>query len=226
VIKRLLVFLLFAIAFALALLCGHHNATAADNPDPRLDAVASAIAGHPVHVWCEGDYAEWHSAAIGWTTPPEFGNVVHIHPWACNGLHQILDGAEPNTTALPLMLAADSIHVLTHESVHQRGGQYADCYGWYGGDPNDASCEGRTDCEALALDRATALALGVPATAPQQALRYKTVRRKAHGRWRRVRVAYLVWVSTPNWALEQYTWYQRQYHNGLPPQYLGPCGKV
>jgi hypothetical protein len=231
-VKTLLKIALFLAAFLAALALGHHNATAAslaDTGDPRLDAVASGIAGHPVHVYCEDDLAEWagfYTAALGFTYAPETGNTtVWVHPYVCGFLHKMLDEAAsnpPDSNDYPYMGIAQAVHVLTHESVHQIGGQYADCYVV----PGDASCEGRTDCRALELDRATAVALGVPATVPQRAERLRAVKVRVRGKVRRVYRRYYVTVRVPNPVLDTLRWHEVQMHDGLPPQYLGPCGHV
>jgi hypothetical protein len=131
-------------------------APAANRSDPRLDTIASAVAGHPVNVWCEDNATDWGAGPAptvwGYTYPPPSSNTIHVSPWICMNLHTVLDTT--NRDELAMYAVAAAIHTLVHESVHQRGGIYGDCYA---NGPTDMGCEGRTDCMALTLDVAVAV---------------------------------------------------------------------
>lgn len=228
------------IMFVIAMLIGHHNATAAvkiNTPDPRLDQIATAIAGHPVTVYCENDPAAWAAGgspgAWGYTWPPHWNgilppalqNVVWVHPIVCATLHSLMDnhdGTQPYDAAL-------AIHILVHESFHQRDGVYGDCT------QTDKSCEGRADCGALAYDETAETTLfGFPATVTTTEVVtntvYRYVRRKVRGHWRRVRVkrqvSTVVSTTSRNLILDYMHTIQQNYHNDIStrfPQYKGDC---
>lgn len=193
-----------AVAIAAALI-GAQAAPAADNPSPVLDRIASQIAGHDVHVYCEGDPNAWDGgSAWGYTEPPDVDHIVHLHPWICSTLHDRIDGKPVALNAIAM-----AMHTLTHESIHQRGGVYADCNGV------DESCEGRTDCEALQEDDATSAEFGYPKNIVTKT--HRRVRRHHH--WRVITIV----KTQPNNDLNLIEWYQRQMHDSLPPQYHGDC---
>jgi hypothetical protein len=113
-------FILFIILFFLALLIGHHNATAANWPDSRLDAIASSIAQKPITVYCEDDSHVWDAVenyygvradGLTFLTQP----VVFVRPLICEALHAILQGEDVGS-----FYASHAILTLTHESTHQR----------------------------------------------------------------------------------------------------------
>lgn len=234
--SRLLKLALCAAAFVAALLVGHQNAQAATKAnwaDARIDGIASTISGHPVRVYCENDLTAWGAglapATWGYTfpphfnvsLPPEYQNVIWVHPQVCALLHGVLD----NRDAIFWADAAQAIHVLVHESFHQRDGIYGDCTA------TDKSCEGRTDCAALAYDEtAETTMFGYPTTATVTTNKavYHYVRRKVHGHWRRVRVQRVVAVATVvrNPVLDYMHLFQQQSHADLAkgfPQYGGGC---
>jgi hypothetical protein len=224
-------------------------AQAANAPDPRLDVVATSVAGHPVTVYCETDPAVWASGpgpGVGaYTWPPHMNpqieqsqwNVIFVGPPACGSLHRLLDHTGT------LVDNAGAIHLLVHESFHQRDGVYGN---YQAGDAYPNSFEGRTDCAALAADEGVAINFfGYPAIVDQTSneltevktstIVYRYVRRKVHGHWRRVRVKRRVtettYVLTPvvtkvrNPDLDKMHSYQQAYHNSNAknPAYAGDC---
>ena len=234
--SRLLKLALFLAVFFVALLIGHQNATAATKAnwaDVRLDSIATAISGHPVRVYCENDPVAWANGlgpgAWGYTfpphfnpgLPPEYQNTIWVHPTICALLHGILD----NRDSIDWAPAALAIHVLVHESFHQRDGIYGDCTA------TDQTCEGRTDCAALAFDETAETTLfGYPLTVMVTTNKavYRWVRRKVRKHWRRVRVVRSVAVQTVtrNPVLDYMHQYQQQNHTDLAkgfPQYGGGC---
>jgi hypothetical protein len=216
----------FLALFLLALAAVQQDARAADVNDPRLDAVASSVAGHDVHVWCEDDYGKWEVAALGYTYDPAYTHTVWIHPWVCRTLEDQLNGGVypddsmgfPKGTPVIMMALAESVHTLVHESVHQIGGQYSDCT------VADKSCEGRTDCKALTLDEEVVTRyFGVPATVQQQTTKWVTHRTKVHGRWRATHVMVQILTTVRNPDLDVFKAYIWQFHRSLPPQYRDGC---
>ena len=204
---------LAAAIFAVVFLCAR-TAAAADNPSPTLDAVATSVAGHAVHVYCENDPAQWtHQGAWGFTYSPQYVNTVWIHPWICETLHDRLDGKPVTLNAIAM-----AIHVVVHESVHQRGGVFADCNG------ADLSCEGRTDCMALTLDPGVAETFfSYPRTVTTMVK--KTVTKTVKKKGKRVRVRHIVSVpwTVPSQDMLDIQWYWTQMHRGLPVEYQGGC---
>ena len=179
---------------------------AANWPDPRLDAAATSVAGHPVTVFCENDPAAWSSPGGAYTWPPNYSdptkpyykppellNIIWMGPAFCPSLHSVFE-RQAKSPLEDLVKYADSIFALVHEAVHQRGGVYGDC--WLPPDHlNDGSCEGRTDCLALSLSEDVAINFfGFPRTVseatlvPKTKTVYRYVRKKVRGKWKRVRV--------------------------------------
>src|SRR6185295_10885096 len=111
--------------------------TAANWPDPRLDAISSKLATHNSPVYCENDPVEWNNweallgrqpnTTGGFTWHPGISarrhpffmqfdpNTVYIGPEACGGLHAILT----DTTVITANYEAYGIGVLIHEDMHQ-----------------------------------------------------------------------------------------------------------
>jgi hypothetical protein len=201
-------------------------APAANRSDPRLDTIASAVAGHPVNVWCEDNATDWGAGPAptvwGYTYPPPSSNTIHVSPWICMNLHTVLDTT--NRDELAMYAVAAAIHTLVHESVHQRGGIYGDCYA---NGPTDMGCEGRTDCMALTLDVAVAVDYFgfVRTITTRTAATYKWAWQTVHHKRKRVRIirtiAFTQAISSPE--LDAFRWYTQAIHNGLPVQYQGDC---
>jgi hypothetical protein len=221
--KRVLIFLICALAFYVALAIGHANtgrsATFADRPNATLDNIASEIAGHPVHVWCEGNPADWQTSAMGWTLPPQYGHTVYVMPAVCDYLQRLLDSST-DRSLMALNWIAISVHTLVHESVHQIGGEYADCYA---AGPTDQGCEARTDCKALSLDEGVLVKwFGYgPTLAHGWKMVAKVVRRHGHKVRVMKRVNFTVMLEHPD--LAQILSYTVMLHEGLPPAYQGVC---
>jgi hypothetical protein len=206
----------------------HESAHAAEVNDRRLDVVASSIAGHDVHVWCEDDYADWNMAALGYTHDRSYTPTVWIHPWVCRTLEDQLNGGVypddsmgfPKGSPVIMMALAYSVHTLVHEAVHQIGGQYSNC----GVTAGDLSCEGRTDCKALTLDEDVVTRyFDVPATVQQETTTWVTRRRNVHGRTRVTHVLTQTSTTIRNPELDVFHTYIWLFHRGLPPQYQGDC---
>ena len=216
---------LIAVALATALFASAALASSAANrPDSRLDVAASSVAGHPINVWCEDNANDWATGPAptvwGYTYPPPASNTINVSPWICDTLHAILD-KKPD---LAMHDVAAAIHTLVHESVHQRGGVYGDCYA---NGPDDRGCEGRTDCMALTLDVAVAVdffGFARTITTPIAAT-YKWVWRTRHGRHKHVRVIRTIasTSTSDNPEIASFRWYTHAIHNGLPVQYQGDC---
>lgn len=192
--------LLCAVVLALALV---GTASAANDPSPALDAAASAVAGKPVTVWCETDWSAWSNLTSQAGYTPDGAEaftyfdtpVVYASPGVCATLHLI-------RKALPFT-AADALLALAHEATHQSG----------------VVDEGETDCAALRQVAATAVRLGVPARVTTYTT--KLVRRRVHGRWRKVRVK--VRHTAVNPLLGTLMRDAEYWHRLKPPAYQGGC---
>jgi len=100
------------------------SAAAANWPDSRLDAAATAAAGKPVAVWCEDSWADWihvgddqsvdFSDVLGFAVP-SVTNTIYIGPTQCENLHLLLDAG---TAQVGPALASRAVHTLVHESLH------------------------------------------------------------------------------------------------------------
>ena len=86
---------------------GAQTATAGEHP--KLDAVASYVAGHSVTVHC----AEWGDremgSALGYVWSHDLSNV-YLSAYACTAL------ADPS---MPMF--GSGLHILAHEAAHTRG---------------------------------------------------------------------------------------------------------
>lgn len=185
---------LFAVCFVFALVS---TAQAGNVPDPRLDAVAAEIAGHPVNVWCETDSAEWSrmvSAVFGPTVDPIYvrgytlysSTTVNVAPIVCATLLWEIGGRQG--TPPPYLPRGVALLTLVHESVHQRG----------------VTDEGIADCIAIKLlPRFVGTLYGIPAKVAQRkyVYRWKRVRVKGKLVSRRVRVPIRVVVPNPKYTL-------------------------
>jgi hypothetical protein len=188
------------------------TATASEAPMPQLDAFASEVAGKPVHVWCEDDWAVWDQVAYsngivghylgGFTNPAE--PVVYVNPSVCEALQIGLVLGPFGYRHAGLAYYAQAILVLAHEAVHQRG----------------IDDEAQTEC--------TALPLAVPMAAKHLRLpmtvsttRIVKVRKKINGRWMLVPVQRTVRVANPDLPLLQ-QWIT-VWHRSTPAEYQVGC---
>lgn len=185
--------LLVLVVILLALVSG--TARAQNVPDPRLDAAASSIAGHPVTVWCELDWSAWLQMSQGQPDAQGFTRIgtpiVYVDPEVCVELHALLNGEDVGA-----YFAAEGLLTLAHESVHQRG----------------ITSESAADCTALSLVKSLAVKdLNVPAKVRQ------TYLRRVRRRW--VRKHRLV---TNPWLSRLYKDAAR-WHEAKPAAYQGGC---
>lgn len=183
--------LLVALVLVLALLLVA-SARAGNAPDPRLDAVATEIAGHPVNVHCEAEPAAWAEiVAVAFPGAPFSpdrlqgfayygGPVVYLSPANCLTLRAELKAELP---AGLLRFTGEALMTLLHESVHARG----------------VVDERETDCIALGLLRhyATNLLL-IPARVYVSKRVSRVKRVKVKGRWVRRTIRVRVRVLVPN----------------------------
>lgn len=191
------------------------SAAASNWPSGRLDSAASAVAGHPVQVWCEDNWGDWihlgddvgvdFSYLMGFTFPSE--PIVFINPAHCETLHALETGLQVGAYHSSLALLT-----LAHEAVHQRG----------------VRDESVTDCTALPLVPGLASNyFRVPRTiARTKIVSYtKTVVRRVNGKTVRVRVRAqrAVRVRVANAFLAQLGTYARAWHSTAPPAYQGAC---
>jgi hypothetical protein len=192
------------------------NSAAASNwPSGRLDTAASAVAGHPVQVWCEENWGDWihlgddygedFSYLMGFTFPSE--PIVYINPAHCESLHALLGGSQVGSYHSSIALLT-----LAHEAVHQRG----------------IDDEGVTDCTALPLVPGLAANyFRVPRRiARTKIVNYtKTVVRRVNGKSvrMRVRAQRAVRLSIANPFLGKLAADARAWHRAAPPQYQGTC---
>lgn len=137
---------------------GIHAASAdgVNAPDPRLDSIASSMAGKSVGVHCETDNETWDSMVQGVTLGARRGSsvggyaypgttVLYLSPQKCIALRQSFNAGYLHAGLLPL---SDGLMALLHEAEHLRG----------------TVDEGETDCAALRAFRGYLDDVGVPAT--------------------------------------------------------------
>lgn len=193
--------LIFVVAFALVYIAGARAAS----HDTRLDAVASAVAGHPVVAVCADNDHEWVSwedqsaggAELDGFTQITVGPNIYLAPRICNTLEADLQNGPSAVGDYWLGLA---IKTIIHESVHQRG----------------ITDESVTDCTALTLVKQYAVSsFGFAPTVTRQVIASKKVKGK--------RVLYVKQVTVPNPALaDLYAW-ALAWHRALPANYQGAC---
>lgn len=182
---------------------------------PTLDAVATAVAGKPVSVYCETDWFVWIKAfeSVG----ENGGNVngftnletpiVFVSPRQCETLHAMLEGWDVGA-----YYASSALLTLVHEAVHQRG----------------ITDEGVTDCTAIPLVQGIATnSFKIPATVSQTYLvpvskqvvfrvNGKRVVKTVTTQAKRTRVVANPWLT--ELAAEVLAW-----HKSKPPEYQGGC---
>lgn len=216
----------------------------ADNsPHPVLDAVATAVAGKPVTVYCENSWYDWimffadqgidGSGINGFTSLSR--PVVYVSPRQCETLHALINREDVGT-----YYAATALLTLVHEAVHQRG----------------VADEGMADCTALPLvPQLAASHFTIPATVAAQRIvttqeqqivtvdeqRVVTTSRRVrrNGKWVTVKESRVVTVpvqrtitvnvssvvteQVANPWLAQLAMDARRWHRSKPPEYQGSC---
>jgi hypothetical protein len=187
--SRTLLVVVVALSLALALVA---SARAGNTPDPRLDAVATEIAAHPVNVWCETDSAEWArtvSLVFGPDIDPIYvrgytfvtNATVNLAPIVCLTLLWELSGRQG--TPPPYLPRGVALLTLIHEAVHQRG----------------VRDEGIADCIAIKLvPRYATTLFGIPATVAKWKYVSRSKRVRVNGRLERRRVRVRIRVIVPN----------------------------
>jgi hypothetical protein len=188
-------------------------ASAANQPDSRLDAAASYVAGRSVSVWCESSAADWihagdahsedWSGVAGFSYPlagPPYDSWVFISPEQCHTLQLLL--ANPGTGDVGPAEASLAVHTLVHEATH---------LALHSGD------EHLVDCTALTHDADVATRFfGIPQT--DQQVRYLPVRRNGHT----VAMRRVV-QSVPSAYLARFNTWDQAWHNNAPAPYSGAC---
>lgn len=191
---------LFCVLFWLAV--GVGIARAANYGDPRLDVVATAVAGHPVQVSCSANSHDWAlTEDQGHLTVEADGftfvggqPVIYLAPRICDTLEALENGA-PAVQVGPYW-ASLAIKTILHESTHQSG----------------VTDERTTDCQALALMPSWLPKFGIPAKVSQVSY----VRISGTQRYKRV----VKTVTNPLYA-QTLSWASR-WHNAVPV-FGGPC---
>lgn len=185
--RALVLALVLALAFVLVA-----SARAGNVPDPRLDAAATEIAGHPATVYCETEPAAW-AEIVAANFPgapfspdrlqgfaPYGGSVVYLSPANCLTLRAELKAAFPVGF---LRSTGEALMTLLHESIHARG----------------VVDEQATDCAALGLLRHYAInLLRIPERVYVSKLVARVKRVRVNGRWVRRTVRVRVRVLVPN----------------------------
>ena len=192
----LMVMAIAAVAFAIAA-----TAARAAYQDPKLNAVASAVAGHPVIASCATGAHEWSQfedvAGLAFETDGFTfvgrDNVIYLAPRICDIL---LADFSYGVTAVGDYWNGLAIKTIIHESVHQRG----------------ITDESVTDCTALKLVKQYALSFGYAAKVTQ--VSYVRVK---EGRYRRVTKL----VANP--ALDRLYQSAVAWHKQLPIAYQVAC---
>jgi hypothetical protein len=192
-------------AVTLALVCAG-TASAANQPDPRLDAAASLVAGHPISVYCENDWATWLANTSG---PGESGftvigtPVVYVDPQVCLTLQIMLHGDDAGS-----VYGSQALLTLAHESVHQRG----------------ITDEGVTDCTALPfVPQLATKFFGIPATVQQTVTATRTILVRIGSKSKRISVTYTKEAIVPNPFLTTLATQAELWHRASPPEYQGGC---
>ena len=210
--KKLILGLLACLALAVA---AAPVATASDWSNNKLDTAATAIAGHSVHVWCEGSWSEWihtgDSVDQAWDGVYGFtildDPVVYMNPDVCFDLHLLLSGADVGT-----LHAALALLTLAHEASHQAG--FED--------------EGEAECHALPLVDDLAVGyFGIKARVmrPYTAIAHKKVgvRVNGHTVLRTVTTKTIKYKNVWNPWLTRMKADAKLWHSVLPAEYRAYC---
>lgn len=190
----------------------------ANLPHPRLDQVASEIAGKPATVHCESSEDEWNNgwAQLGmvgwqlWGVSHNDTSEVVLSPRVCHTLRVALD--HDHVAAGPYMMSR-ALHTLVHESVHQRG--IAD--------------EAVTECLTMPLIKGVAVrhfGYKRQKVVTRLVKKIKVVTVRFGKQIRRVRVPTMVERRTtaPNPELQALLAWVDGWHLSLPPEYhKGAC---
>lgn len=178
------------------------SASAKNQSNAKLDAVAADVARRPLTVWCETSWTDWLSMVAaknlnsgeatgedvnGFTAMDE--QVVYVSPRQCETLTAAIEFGHEQLGSYYL---ASAMLTLVHEAVHQRG--IAD--------------EGITDCTALSLlPRVATRFFGYHAT--------DRVTVRVHGQ--------LVRRTVANPAFADLLDFARAWHRSKPAAYQGRC---
>ena len=131
------------------------SASAAGSPPgfyeaKALEPAASFVAGKPAHIYCADNHSVWADAADGNETPDALAltragsDRSEFEPLICSTLL-----AQLGRLPVAVYTFAESLRVLVHESIHQRG----------------VVTEGRAECSAMHEPRA--LPSGSSASRPE-----------------------------------------------------------
>ncbi len=192
--KKLLVLLLISLAVAIV---WTHVANAAYG-DPRLNVVASSVAGHGVVVSCGSGSTDWatteHTQGLTFETDGFTfigrNNIIYLAPRVCDTLEALLDPAAHDS--LGTYWPALAIKTIIHESVHQSG----------------VKDESATDCTALSLVKQYAVSsFGFPVSIKKQVIVKRVVKT----------------IVVPNPALASLVLWATAWHRTLPINYQGVC---
>lgn len=199
--RRAILALLLVSAYLLVFMTGR---AAGAYQDPGVNAVASAVAGHPVIASCAATSAEWSQfeTTAGYTfevdgfTFASRDNVIYLAPRVCSTLLALLNPAQHNDVGT--YWAALALKVLIHESIHQRG----------------VLAENVADCTAIPLVPQYAVSnFGYPATIKM----YVYTRVPKTARYKRVL------RTIPNPELARLAYWTYQWHLAMPSSYQGGC---
>lgn len=194
--KLFIVLMVWLVAAAIVVTAAHGA-----YQDQRLNAIASAVAGHPVIVSCASGAHEWSrfedTAGLAFETDGFTfvgrDNVVYLAPRICDTLMADLT---VGTNYVGDYWNGLAIRAILHESVHQRG----------------ITDEGITECTAMQLVKQYATSFGYAAKVTQ--VSYVRVR---DGHFRRVSK----FVANPAIA-RMYAW-AVAWHRQLPSNYQEVC---
>jgi hypothetical protein len=211
--------MIVAVAAVLLSLVAASSARASDWPLPTADAVASGIGGHGVHVFCEESWLSWiayfaqfgeDGGGVNGFTYPSDPTHVYVNPRQCETLHAL---AALGEQAGPYY-ASSAVLTLVHESIHTRGGQFANCTA------SDKSCEGRTECAALPLVHDVAVnSFHIAPTVEQP---YTASVKRKIGK-KRVTVTVVRYRSVANPWLTTFDNDVKAWHASKPPEYRQGC---
>jgi hypothetical protein len=204
-----------AMLVALVALALPSVATAGNSGDSRLDAISSAIAGHPVGVYCENDWVEWYNifrvdqGTLGFTASTV--TTIFLNPRECATLRGwLLNGNSEDMGAYWFSLA---ILVTIHESIHQR---------LYPQNITLARNEAYVECLALKEFRDDATRFfGVPVNVPQLSVKPVVKKIKVGKVTRRVTTWVPITISIANPYLIRLDNYAHGWDATMPSNYHG-----
>lgn len=195
-------------------------ATKTFQSDPRIDAIASGIAGFPVTVTGEDDANAWvelvREGNISCPNcagePVGFAVIADHHVYFSPDIWDTLEGIESSgaSNVIPLSAAAGAILQLTHEVYHVK---------------LQSTDEGRVNaCALQAFPTILSTYFGVAPTVTQTTTTRVRYRVKVHGRWvvryRSVKTA----ATIANQAYLRFVAAAKAYYASQPPPYsTGTC---